>query len=202
MFTEAAERLLNRNLPRSPRARTLCGELAGRSVALTIEGLALRFVLGSNGDRLSLGRETSPSHDPASADAEFRGTPLNLLALAGPDAEGVIRRGDVRVEGDAEAAQRFEDLLAAAFEKGLIADAAVAASVEQARTLWHLRESIPLAQGLEGLNIKHDISVPISRIPAFVRATDEALARAIPGVRLVDFGHLGDGNLHYNVQAP
>lgn len=111
MFTEAAERLLNRNLPRSPRARTLCGDLAGRSVALAIEGLALRFVLGSDGDRLSLGRETSPSHDPASADAEFRGTPLNLLALAGPDAEGVIRRGDVRVEGDAEAAQRFRELL-------------------------------------------------------------------------------------------
>jgi FAD/FMN-containing dehydrogenase len=68
--------------------------------------------------------------------------------------------------------------------------------------MWHLREAIPLAQSLEGLNIKHDISVPISRIPAFVRATDEALERAVPGVRLVDFGHLGDGNLHYNVQAP
>ncbi len=105
-------------------------------------------------------------------------------------------------DGAEEAAQRFEDLLAAAFEKGLIADAAVAASFEQAKTLWHLRESIPLAQSLEGLNIKHDIALPISRIPAFVRATDEALARAIPGVRLVDFGHLGDGNLHYNVQAP
>ena len=101
-----------------------------------------------------------------------------------------------------EAAQRFEDLLAAAFEKGLIADAAVATSVEQAKTLWHLRESIPLAQSLEGLNIKHDIALPISRIPAFVRATDDALERAIPGVRLVAFGHIGDGNLHYNVQAP
>ncbi len=101
-----------------------------------------------------------------------------------------------------DAAQRFEDLLALAFERGLIADAAVAASLEQSKTMWHLRESIPLAQSLEGLNIKHDISVPISRIPAFVRATDEALERAVPGVRLVDFGHLGDGNLHYNVQAP
>ncbi len=101
-----------------------------------------------------------------------------------------------------DAAQRFEDLLALAFERGLIADAAVAANLEQSKTMWHLRESIPLAQSLEGLNIKHDISVPISRIPAFVRATDEALERAVPGVRLVDFGHLGDGNLHYNVQAP
>lgn len=111
MFTEAAERLLNRNLPSSPRARKLCGELAGRRVALTIEGLALRFVLGSDGDRLSLVREAATSEGPMPADAEFHGTPLNLLALAGPDAEGVIRRGDVRIEGDAETAQRFRELL-------------------------------------------------------------------------------------------
>ncbi len=58
------------------------------------------------------------------------------------------------------------------------------------------------AQAEEGLNIKHDISVPVSRIPAFVAETDALLAREVPGVRLVDFGHLGDGNLHYNVQAP
>ena len=101
-----------------------------------------------------------------------------------------------------EAAQDFEDLLAAAFERGLIADAAVASSLEQAHTMWHLRESISMAQSQEGLNIKHDVSVPISRIPEFVRAADEALERAVPGVRLVNFGHLGDGNLHYNVQAP
>ena len=68
--------------------------------------------------------------------------------------------------------------------------------------MWHLRESIPLAQSQEGLNVKHDISVPISRIASFVAGTDAALERAVPGVRLVDFGHLGDGNLHYNVQAP
>ena len=111
MFTEAAERLLNRNLPRSPRARTLCAELAGQCVALSIDGFALRFILGSDGNRLSLGREVAPSPDPTPADAEFHGTPLNLLALAGPDAEGVIRRGDVRIAGDAEAAQRFRELL-------------------------------------------------------------------------------------------
>jgi FAD/FMN-containing dehydrogenase len=105
-------------------------------------------------------------------------------------------------EGEAQATQRFEALLETAMERGLISDAAVASSLEQSKTMWHLREAIPLAQSLEGLNIKHDISVPISRIPAFVRATDEALERAVPGVRLVDFGHLGDGNLHYNVQSP
>jgi FAD/FMN-containing dehydrogenase len=78
----------------------------------------------------------------------------------------------------------------------------VAESLQQSRQLWHLRESIPLAQAEEGLNIKHDISLPTSGIPAFLASTDAALVQAFPGVRLVSFGHLGDGNLHYNVQAP
>jgi FAD/FMN-containing dehydrogenase len=78
----------------------------------------------------------------------------------------------------------------------------VAENLTQARQLWHIRESIPLAQAEEGLNIKHDISLPVSRIPAFCRETEALLVREIPGVRLVNFGHLGDGNLHYNVQAP
>jgi FAD/FMN-containing dehydrogenase len=65
-----------------------------------------------------------------------------------------------------------------------------------------VRESIPLAQAEEGLNIKHDIALPVSAIPAFVDRTDAVLAAHTPGVRLVNFGHLGDGNLHYNVQAP
>lgn len=105
-------------------------------------------------------------------------------------------------EGVEHATALFHGLLETALERGLILDAAVASNLEQSKTMWHLRESIPLAQSLEGLNIKHDISLPISRIPAFVASTDAALAAAVPGVRLVDFGHLGDGNLHYNVQAP
>jgi FAD/FMN-containing dehydrogenase len=68
--------------------------------------------------------------------------------------------------------------------------------------MWQLREAIPLAQAEEGLNVKHDIALPVSSIPAFVAATDAALRARFPGVRLVSFGHLGDGNLHYNVQAP
>lgn len=105
-------------------------------------------------------------------------------------------------ESEAHARALFEALLERAFEDGVITDAAVAESLEQSKALWHLRESIPLAQAEEGLNIKHDISVPVSRIPAFVASTDAALEAHLPGVRLVDFGHLGDGNLHYNVQAP
>ncbi|NCT98394.1 MAG: FAD-binding oxidoreductase [Comamonadaceae bacterium] len=105
-------------------------------------------------------------------------------------------------EGEDHARTQFEGLLEAAIERGLVSDAVVAESIAQARRLWHIRESIPLAQAQEGLNIKHDISLPVSRIPAFCDETDARLAREIPGVRLVNFGHLGDGNLHYNVQAP
>jgi FAD/FMN-containing dehydrogenase len=105
-------------------------------------------------------------------------------------------------EGESHARGLFEGLLETALERGLISDAAVAESIDQSNGLWHLRESIPLAQSEEGLNIKHDISLPVSRIPDFVASTDAALRAAVPGVRLVNFGHLGDGNLHYNVQAP
>ena len=105
-------------------------------------------------------------------------------------------------ESEEHARARFEALLEEAMDKGLVTDAVVAESLSQARNLWHIRESITLAQAEEGLNIKHDISVPISAIPAFVKETDALLAQHIPGVRMVDFGHLGDGNLHYNVQTP
>ena len=105
-------------------------------------------------------------------------------------------------EGEAPAQARFQALLEAAMAAGLVGDAAVAASLAQSRALWQLRESIPLAQAEEGLNIKHDIALPVSRIPDFLAATGSALDAAVPGARRVCFGHLGDGNLHYNVQAP
>ncbi len=105
-------------------------------------------------------------------------------------------------ESEAHARARFEALLETAFDAGCVQDAVVAENIAQAHQLWHIRENIPLAQAEEGLNIKHDISVQIPRIPAFVEYADALLQREIPGVRLVNFGHLGDGNLHYNVQAP
>lgn len=105
-------------------------------------------------------------------------------------------------ESETHARAQFERLLETALEQGCVTDAVVAENLTQANQLWHIRESIPLAQAEEGLNIKHDISVPISRIPEFVEMTDAMLRQALPGVRLVNFGHLGDGNLHYNVQAP
>jgi FAD/FMN-containing dehydrogenase len=105
-------------------------------------------------------------------------------------------------ESDAHAQARFETLMQTALDAGCVSDAAVAQNSAQARAMWHIRESIPLAQAALGLNIKHDISLPVSRIAAFCAAADAALQRVVPGVRLVNFGHLGDGNLHYNVQCP
>ncbi|MBP0625323.1 FAD-binding oxidoreductase [Cupriavidus consociatus] len=105
-------------------------------------------------------------------------------------------------ESEAHARSRFEALLESAFEDGYVCDAVIAESLSQAHQLWHVRESIPLAQAEEGINIKHDISLPISRIPTFVGETDALLMNRFPGVSVVNFGHLGDGNLHYNVQPP
>ncbi len=105
-------------------------------------------------------------------------------------------------EDATHAQSRLETVLGEALQRGWVQDALVASSIAQAKSLWHVRESVPLAQSEEGPNIKHDISVPISRIPAYVAATDAAIQAVAPGARMIVFGHLGDGNLHYNVQSP
>ena len=112
-----------------------------------------------------------------------------LVDLASPHDEHVLR-------------ERAETALAAATEAGETVDIVVAGNELQARTLWQLREAIPLAQGVEGLNVKHDIGVPLSSLAEFVDAADAALEAVVPGARHITFGHLGDGNLHYNLQAP
>jgi FAD/FMN-containing dehydrogenase len=105
-------------------------------------------------------------------------------------------------ESEEHARTLFEQMMEQALGSGLVEDAVVAENLAQSRAFWDLREHIPLAQAEEGLNIKHDIAVPISRVAAFIEETDAAIAADVPGARMVTFGHLGDGNLHYNVQAP
>jgi FAD/FMN-containing dehydrogenase len=112
----------------------------------------------------------------------------------------LIEVSDLRSEENARAA--MEKLLEEAFEAELIADATVSQSLTQLRDLWNLREDISEAQASEGKNIKHDIAVPISKIADFVDQTNAAILAAHPGIRMVVFGHLGDGNLHYNVSPP
>ncbi|EHP40854.1 FAD linked oxidase domain-containing protein [Cupriavidus basilensis OR16] len=104
--------------------------------------------------------------------------------------------------GEARATQAFGELMEEAFEAGIVADAAIAASLAQSDGLWRIRHHLPDAQSLEGDNLKHDISVPISAIAEFIAHTGAAIVAANPGARVIAFGHLGDGNLHYNVSAP
>ena len=101
-----------------------------------------------------------------------------------------------------ELAATLEVFLERAFESEAISDAVIAQSGEQARRLWALREAISEAQKIDGISVKHDIALPISCLPDFVDAADAALKAAYPGVRIVTFGHVGDGNLHYNASMP
>ncbi len=96
----------------------------------------------------------------------------------------------------------LEETLETAMEHGFVNDATIADSIEHRRAFWHLREMLPESQKPEGGSIKHDISVPIAAVPEFLREADAAVAALIPGSRPVPFGHLGDGNIHYNVSQP
>ncbi|MDP5008927.1 MAG: FAD-binding oxidoreductase [Glaciimonas sp.] len=102
-------------------------------------------------------------------------------------------------ESSAHASAMLETVLEQALEQNICQDAVLASSTAQSKMLWKLRESISPAQAMEGKNIKHDVSLPISRIGEFISSADAQLQQHFPGCRNVTFGHLGDGNLHYNV---
>jgi FAD/FMN-containing dehydrogenase len=112
----------------------------------------------------------------------------------------LVQADDAASDGAVD--ERVEAALARAAGSEVVRDAAVARSETQAEALWALRESISDGQRREGPNIKHDISLPVSSIPRYLQDAETALARALPGVRFVVFGHLGDGNLHYNLSGP
>ena len=105
------------------------------------------------------------------------------------------------VQADPELSGRFESTLAAAIERGAASDAVTATSESQRESLWRLRESIPAAQSREGVSLKHDISVEPSRLPQFIDEGRAILSALAPDARLVVYGHLGDGNLHFNLSA-
>ena len=95
--------------------------------------------------------------------------------------------------------ETMEEILAEAFERGLAVDAVIARSETQRRSLWRIREEIPEAQKREGASIKNDVAVPISSVPDFIERASLAVERIVPGVRVVAFGHVGDGNLHMSI---
>jgi D-lactate dehydrogenase (cytochrome) len=96
----------------------------------------------------------------------------------------------------------LEEILAEGLERGLVIDATIAGSLDQAKMFWRIREMFGEVQRHEGGSIKHDISVPVAAVPAFLRGADVAVTTLIPGARPIPFGHLGDGNIHYNVMQP
>ena len=96
----------------------------------------------------------------------------------------------------------LEAILARGMEDGVVDDAVIAANLGQRTAFWKLREEISAAQKPEGGSIKHDVSVPVAAVPAFIAEAGEAVVKLIPGARPVPFGHLGDGNIHYNVSQP
>ncbi len=98
-----------------------------------------------------------------------------------------------------ELAERFNEFLAGEIEAGRARDAVVARSGAQRDALWHLREHVPEAQTREGASIKHDVSLPVAKLPEFVAAAERRLAEVAPGARVVGYGHVGDGNLHFNL---
>ncbi len=96
----------------------------------------------------------------------------------------------------------LEEILAEGLERGLLEDATIAATLDQAKMFWRLRELLGEVQRHEGGSIKHDISVPVAAVPAFIAEANAAVEKLIPGARPLPFGHLGDGNIHYNVVQP
>lgn len=112
-----------------------------------------------------------------------------LIELSGQGAEGTLRAP-------------LEETLAQAQADGLVLDAAFASSTAQARQFWKLRDSISEAQKPEGDSIKHDVAVPVSRVAEFIARAGAAAEAALGGVRIVAFGHVGDGNIHFNLTQP
>jgi len=96
----------------------------------------------------------------------------------------------------------LEQLLADAAQQGLVEDATIAASLDQSKAFWHLRHMLPEVQKPEGGSIKHDVSVPVAAVPDFLEDASAAVRKLIPGCRPVPFGHVGDGNIHFNVSQP
>ena len=108
----------------------------------------------------------------------------------------------VEMAGPARLAEVMEQALGEALEGGEIGDATIAGSEAQAASLWHLRETLPEAERRDGPAVHHDISVPVAALPGFVLAATAEIEQRIKGSQVIAFGHLGDGNLHFNVRAP
>ena len=129
----------------------------------------------------------------------------NLPGIADPFPEAhdwyvLMELSTSRPEGSLQ--ESLESLLGEALEAGEVVDAVMAQSLDQRNALWRIREGVPEAQKKAGGSIKHDVSVPVSSVPELIRRATPAVEAALPGVRVIPFGHVGDGNIHYNLSQP
>ena len=139
---------------------------------------------------------------PADAlDLVLRHIPATRAPLAGRYPWNALVEATAPTGGEAPG-DALERALGQAIEDGIVADAVVAASEAQAEALWKLRESISEAERADGLAAKHDVAVPVSAMPGFILSAKDAVEARFAGVRVIAFGHLGDGNVHFNVRPP
>ncbi|GJD88534.1 MULTISPECIES: FAD-binding oxidoreductase [Methylobacterium] len=179
-----------------PRPRSTTVAFAG--LASPERALALFAHLRAACDRDLTAFEVMP---PFGLDLVLAHAPGAVRPLAGAHgAYALVELASARPEADTRA--EMEAALAAALEAGIVEDAAVGASAAQNRALWALRESLPEAQKRAGASIKHDVSVPLPSLPAFLAEATAACEAAMPGIRVCAFGHFGDGNVHFNLSQP
>jgi D-lactate dehydrogenase (cytochrome) len=173
-------------------------DLATAFVAVASLEAALELLArarAASGDRVSgcelvprIGLEFALAHMPGTVDPLATRHETNLLIELSGAAAGMT--------------ERLEAILAESHEDGLVIDAVIAQSEAQRRAFWQLREAMVEAQPHEGTSLKHDVSVPVSRVPAFVETASARCRAVLPEVRIVAFGHIGDGNVHFNLSQP
>ncbi len=187
VITAATLRMIAR--PRS--VETAFVGVASPEAALELLGIASERTPGVTSFELMvrLGIDAVLKHDGGARD------PLNdshpwyvLIELSSQQREGLR--------------DTMEAILAEGVERGLVSDAAIAENLDQTKAFWRIREMFGEVQRQVGGSIKHDISVPVAHVPAFIREADAAVIKLIPGARPLPFGHLGDGNIHYNIAQP
>jgi D-lactate dehydrogenase (cytochrome) len=188
IITAAALRLV----PRPRSVETAFAGVASPEAALKLLGLAVEKsgggvtsfeIMTRRGIELVL-QHGANTRDPLTAPHEW----YVLIELSSQQRDGLR--------------EVMEDVLGQAMERGLVADAAIADSLEQGKAFWRIRELFSEVQRHAGGSIKHDVSVPVAAVPAFLKDADAAVTALIPGARPLPFGHLGDGNIHYNVSQP
>ena len=181
-----------RLVPRPKSVETAWAAIPSVQAAVDLLGLATERTAGGVTSFEIMSREGIDivlRHAAGTRDPLATGSPYAVL----------IELSSQRTEGLREA---MEQILAEGLEKGLVLDATICESVEQAKAFWRIRELFGEMQGREGGSIKHDVSVPVANIPAFIEEANAAAKKLIPGSRPMPFGHVGDGNIHYNVTQP